>query len=74
MCVCVCVFFSFILDVRLVDVPAEATQDFSPTFLLRCLPSIFSREEDSAVRFPAYRPWSRIMCTNELIVLQFLGI
>ena len=27
MCVCVCVFFPFILDVRLVDVPAGVTQE-----------------------------------------------
>ena len=32
-----CVGIPFILDVRLVDVPAGVTQDFS-TFLLRCLP------------------------------------
>ena len=37
-CVCVCVFIPFILDVRLVDVPAGVTQDFSSSFLLRCLP------------------------------------
>ena len=42
--VCVCVVvIPFILDVRLVDVPAgvtqeEVTQDFSSTVLLRCLP------------------------------------
>ena len=40
--VCVCLLIPFILDVRLVDVrlvdvPAGVTQDFS-TFLLRCLP------------------------------------
>ena len=34
----VCVVFPFILDVRHVYVPAEVTQDFSSTFLLRCLP------------------------------------
>ena len=44
MCVCVCVVFPNILDVRLVDVPAGVTQDFSSTFLLRCLPQFFSRE------------------------------
>ena len=26
-CVCVCVFFPFILDVRLLDVPDEVTQE-----------------------------------------------
>ena len=34
---CVCVDIPFILDVRLVDAPAEVTQDLT-TFLLRCLP------------------------------------
>ena len=34
----VCVVIPIILDVRLVDVPAGVTQDFSPTFFLRCLP------------------------------------
>ena len=41
-CVCVCVVSPFILDVRLVDVPAGVTHEgghtgFSSTFLLRCL-------------------------------------
>ena len=36
-----CVFFPFILDIRLVDAPAGVTQDFSSTFLLRCLPLFF---------------------------------
>ena len=44
---CVCVVFPFILDVRLVDVPAGVTQDFSSIFILR-----FSREKDLAVPFP----------------------
>ena len=69
----VCVVIPFILDVRLVDVPAGVTQDFY-TFLVRCLP-YFSRENDSAVPFPR-RPRSRILCTNKLIFLHFdlLGI
>ena len=46
---CVCVVIPFILDVRFVDVQPgshrrKATQDFSSTFLLRCLPQFFSRE------------------------------
>ena len=36
-CVCVCVVIPFILDVRLVDVPAGVTQDLS-AFLVQCLP------------------------------------
>ena len=46
MCVCVCVvklhitFFPFILDVRLVDVPAGVTQEEGHTgFLIHLLPS-----------------------------------
>ena len=48
MCMCVCVFFPFILDIM--DVPAgvtqerKVTQDFSSTFLVRCVPLFFSRE------------------------------
>ena len=57
-CVCVCVFFffPFILDVRLVDVPAgvtqEEVQDCSSHFPSAVLALIFSREKDSAVPFP----------------------
>ena len=42
-----------------------------PSFCGACLN--FSREKDSAVPFPR-RPWSRIFCTNGLIVLHPLGI
>ena len=41
---CVCVCIPFIVDVRLVDVPAGVTEDFSSTFLLRCLLQFLSRE------------------------------
>ena len=57
-CVCVCVFsFPFILDVRLVDVPAGVTQEEGHTgFLTRLSSAVlafnFSREKDSAVPFP----------------------
>ena len=50
----------------------KVTQDFSSTFLLRCAPC-FSREKDLTIPF-LRRPWSRIMCTNDLIVLHLLGI
>ena len=50
----VCVVIPFILDVRLVDVPAGVTQDFS-TFLLRCLPPFLSREG-----FSRPFPWSTV--------------
>ena len=42
-----------------------------PSFCGACLH--FSREKDPAVPFPR-RPWSRILCTNELIVLHLMGI
>ena len=38
-CVCVCVVFPFILDVRLVDVPARVTQEEGHTGFLIRLPS-----------------------------------
>ena len=52
-----CVVFSFILDVRLVDVLAGVTQEEGHTVFLTHLPSavlalIFSREKDSTVPFP----------------------
>ena len=39
MCVCVCIFFPFILDARLVDVPAGVTQEQGQTGVLVHLPS-----------------------------------
>ena len=42
-----------------------------PSFCGACLN--FSREKDSAVPFPPRRPWSRMLCTHELIVLYFVG-
>ena len=61
-CACVCVVIRFILDVRLVDVPAGVTLEevhagfHPPSFCSACLD--FSREEDSAVPF-SRRPRSR---------------
>ena len=51
----------------------KVTQYFSSTFFLRCVPLYFSREGFSHSFFPR-RPWSRILCTNDLIVLHPLGI
>ena len=52
--VCVCVVIPFILDVRLVDVPAGVSQEegriFPPSLCGACFN--FSREKDSAVPFP----------------------
>ena len=54
--VCVCVFFPFILDIKL-DVPAGVAQEeghtgffHPPSFCGACLN--FSREKDSAIPFP----------------------
>ena len=59
MCVCVCVFFPFILDVRVVDVPAGVTQEKGHTgFVIHLSSAVlalifnFYREKDSAVPFP----------------------
>ena len=62
---CVCVAIPFILDVRLVDVPAgvtqeEVTQD-STSFCGTCLD--FYRQRDSAAPFPR-RPQCRILCAH----------
>ena len=77
-CVCVCVFFLLILDIKLVrrtsrgHVGGRSHRIFyPPAFCGACLN--FSREKDSAIPF-SRRPWSRILCTNDLIVLHSLGI
>ena len=51
----VCVVNQLLLDVRFVDLPDGVTQDFSSTFLLRCVPSFFSREG-----FSHSFPWSTV--------------
>ena len=62
---CVYVFFPFILDVKFVGCTSrghtggrshrrKVTQDFSSTFLLRCMPLFFSREGFS-------RSWSNFV-------------
>ena len=74
-----CVFFLFILDIKFVGRTSrghtgERSHRISlpPSFCgAVCLN--FSREKDSAIPFPR-RPWSRILCTNDLIVLHPLGI
>ena len=78
MCVCVCVFFPSILDIKFVGrtsrghTGGRSHMIFNPpSFCGACLD--FCREKDSAIPFPR-RPWSRILCTNELIVLHPLGI
>ena len=77
-CVCVCVFFPSILDIKFVGRTSRGHTEgrphriFNPpSFCGACLD--FCREKDSAIPFPR-RPWSRILCTNELIVLHPLGI
>ena len=77
-CVCVCVFFPSILDIKFVGRTSRGHTggrshriSHPPSFCGACLN--FSREKDSATPFPR-RPWSRILCTNDLIVLHPLGI
>ena len=74
--VCVCVFFPSILDINgrtsRGHTGGRSHRIFNPpSFCGACLD--FCREKDSAIPFPR-RPWSRILCTNELIVLHPLGI
>ena len=76
--VCVSVFFPFILDIKFVGRTSRGHTggrshriSHPPSFCGTCLN--FSREKDSAIPFPR-RPWSRIWCTNDLIVLHPLGI
>ena len=66
--VCVCVFFPFILDMKFVGPTSrghtdrrKATQDFSSTFLLRCVPLLFSREGFSH-SFPSSTVKSNFVC------------
>ena len=77
-CVCVCVFFPFILDIKFVGRTSRGHTGgrshrifHPPSFCGACLN--FSREKDSAIPFPR-RPRSRILCTDDLIVLHPLGI
>ena len=77
-CVCVCVFFPFILGIKFVGRTSRGHTGgrshrifHPPSFCGACL--YFSREKDSAIPLPR-RPWSRILCTNDLMVLHPLGI
>ena len=77
-CVCVYVFFPFILDIKFVGRTSRGHTggrshriSHPPSSCGACLN--FSREKDSAISFPR-RLWSRILCTNDLIVLHPLGI
>ena len=74
----VCVFFPFILDIKFVGRTSRGHTGgrshricHPPSFCGACLN--FSREKDSAIHFPR-RPRSRILCTNDLIVLHPLSI
>ena len=77
-CVCVCVFFPFILNIKFVGRTSRGHTggrshriSHPPSFCGACLN--FSREKDSAIPFPR-RPRSRILCTDDLIVLHPLSI
>ena len=73
-CLCVvCVFFLFILDIKFVGRTSRGHTGgrslrifHPPSFCGACLN--FSREKDSAIPFLC-RPRSRILCTDDLIVL-----
>ena len=76
--VCVCVFFPFILDIKFVGRTSRGHTGgrshrifHPPSFCGACLN--FSREKDSAIPFPR-RPRSRILSTDDLIVLHPLDI
>ena len=78
LCVCVCVFFPFILDIKFVGCTnrghtgGRSHRISHPlSFCGACL--YFPLEKDSAIPFPR-RPLGRILCTNDLIVLHPLGI
>ena len=72
-----CVFFPFIPDIKFVGRTSRGHTggrshriSHLPSFCGACLN--FSREKDPAIPFPR-RPLSRILCTNDLIVLHPLG-
>ena len=79
MFVCVCVLFPFILDIKFVGRTSRGHTggrshriSYPPSFCGACLN--FSRGKDSAFPFPR-PPRSRILCTDDLIVLHpLLGI
>ena len=73
-CVCVCVFFPSILDIKLVGRTSWGyTGGRSYRIFIHLLSAVpclnFCREKDAAIPFPR-RPRSRILCTNDLIVLH----
>ena len=56
------------------DVPAGVTQDFLYTFLLRCMPLVFSQEGFSRSS-PSSTVKSNLVCFyNDIIVLYLMGI
>ena len=78
-CVCVCVCYLPIYSGRLVCGRTSRGHTGGRSHRISSAPSFggaclnFSCEKDLDVPFPR-RPWSRILCTNEIIVLQLLGI
>ena len=72
-CVCVCVVFPFILDVKLVDVPAGVTQEGHTGFLIHLLSAVLAFIFLARRIQPFLSPVDReveFLCTNELIVLH----
>ena len=80
MCCVLCVFFTFILDVRIVGVPAGVTQDEGHTEFLIQLPSAvlalisLARRIQPFLSLVARDVEFRILCTNDLIALHLMGI
>ena len=76
--VCVCVVFQFILDVRVVDVPAGVTQEEGHTGFLIHLPSAVLALIFFARRIQPFLSladlYVEFLRTNKLIVLHLLGI
>ena len=74
-----CVVLPFILDVRLVNVPAGVTQEEGHTEFLIHLPSavlalIFLAKRIQSFLSLVDREVYRILCTNESAILHLLGI
>ena len=75
--VCVCVVIPFILDVRLVDVPAGVTQEEGHTAFLHLPSAVLAFIFLARMILPFLSPVDReveFLCSSELIVLYLLGI
>ena len=76
-CLCVCVVIPFILDVRLVDVPAGVTQEKGHTGFLHFPSAVLALIFLARRIQPSLSLVDRevdFLCTHELIVLHLLGM